>query len=80
MSGNEEVELDGSRPATLHNGAISTDFPTLLEAIMAWHRLRPEQAQRASIRIIGGKLYGAAEIPKLLNGFRPQGAVRLFPD
>ena len=62
MSGNEEVELDGSRPATLHNGAISTDFPTLLEAIMAWHRLRPEQAQRASIRIIGGKLYGAAEI------------------
>jgi hypothetical protein len=47
--GDEEIGFDGSRPATLHNGAISTDFPTLLEAIMAWHRLRPEQAQRASI-------------------------------
>ena len=80
MSGDDEVELDGSRPATLHNGAISTDFPTLVEAIMAWHRLRPEQAQKASIRIIGGRFYVAAEIPKLLNGSRSQGAVRLFPD
>jgi hypothetical protein len=47
MSGDEEI--DGSRPATLHNGAISTDFPTLQDAVMAWHGLRPEQAQRASI-------------------------------
>ena len=61
---------DENRPATLHNGAVSTDFPTLQDAIMAWHRLRPEQAQRASIRIIGGELYAAAEIPKLLNGSR----------
>jgi hypothetical protein len=78
MSGDKEI--DGSRPATLHNGAVSTDFRTLQEAIMAWHRLRPEQAQRASIRIIGGRLYGAAEIPKLLNGSRSQGVVRLSPD
>ena len=73
MSGDEEIEIDGNRPATLHNGAVSTDFPTLVEAIMAWHRLRPEQAQRASIRIIGGQLYAAADIPKLLNGARSQG-------
>jgi len=73
MSGDEEIGLDGSRPATLHNGAVSTDFPTLLEAITAWHRLRPEQAQKASIRIIGGQLHGAAEIAKLLNGSRSQG-------
>jgi hypothetical protein len=68
MGGDEATGFDGSRPATLHNGAISTDFPTLLEAIMAWHRLRPEQARKASIRIIGGELYEAAQIPKLLNG------------
>jgi len=80
MSEHEKVHLDGSRPATLHNGAISTDFPTLHEAIMAWHRLRPEQAQRASIRIIGGQLYGAAEIPKLLDATRSQVAVKLAPD
>ena len=39
MSEEEEISLDGNRPATLHNGAVSTDFPTLQEAIMAWHRL-----------------------------------------
>ena len=75
-----DQKIDGSRPATLHGGAISTDSPTLLDAIMAWHRLRPEQAQRASIRIIGGRLYGAAEIPKLLNESKSQGAVRFSPD
>jgi hypothetical protein len=70
---------DENRPATLHNGAVSTDFPTLQDAIMAWHRLRPEQAQKASIRIIGGELYAPAEIPKLLNGSRSKGAED-FPD
>ena len=64
---------DENRPATLHNGAVSTDFPTLRDAIMAWHRLRPEQSRRASIRIIGGEIYAAAEIPKLLNGARSKG-------
>jgi hypothetical protein len=72
MGEDEETGFDGSRPATLHNGAVSTDFPTLLEA-MAWHRLRPEQAQRASIRIIGGELYEAAQIPKLLVGSKWMG-------
>jgi hypothetical protein len=66
----DEKNIDVTRPATLHNGAVSTDFPTLKDAIMAWNRLRPEQAQRASIRIIGGQLYSAAELPKLLNGSR----------
>ena len=42
--------------------ALPPDFPTLLEAIMAWHRLPPDQAQRATIRVIGGPLHTAAEI------------------
>jgi hypothetical protein len=70
MSEDEKIHVDVSRPATLYNGAVSTDFPTLQDAIMAWHRPRPEQAQRASIRIIGGQLYSAAELRKLLNGSR----------
>jgi hypothetical protein len=73
MSEEEKIYLDRNRPATLHNGAVSTDFPTLQDAIMAWHRLRPEQAQKASIRIIGGQLYAAGEIPKLLNGSKWNG-------
>jgi len=73
MSEDAKIYVDASRPATLHNGAVSTDFPTLKDAIMAWHRLRPEQAQRASIRIIGGQLYTSAEIPKLYNGSNSTG-------
>jgi len=34
----------------------------LLASWVAWHRLRPEQAQRATIRVIGGPLHTAAEI------------------
>ena len=60
MAEEERTQPDGGRPATLHNGAVSTDFATLEDAIMAWHQLRPEQARRASIRIIGGQLYVAA--------------------
>ena len=73
MAEQERTQLDESRPATLHNGAVSTDFPTLRDAIIAWNRLRPEQAQRASIRIIGGQLYSAVDIPKLLDGLGSQG-------
>ena len=68
-----DLHLDENRPATLHNGAVSTDFPTLQDAIQAWNRLRPEQARKASIRIIGGQLYQPADIPKLLNGSRLKG-------
>ena len=78
MSGDEETAVDKNCPATLHNGAISTDFPTLLDAVMAWHRLRPEQAQKASIRIIGGELYAAAQIPKLLNDSEGDGRLTIL--
>jgi hypothetical protein len=74
VSDDDKIHVDWTRPATLHNGALSTDWPTLRDAVMAWNRLRPEQAQRASIRIIGGELYAAREIPKLLNESRSQGA------
>ena len=67
MGEDKQIRLNGSRSAILHNGPVSTDFATLKDAIMAWHRLRPEQAQRASIGIIGGQLYAAAEIPKLAH-------------
>jgi hypothetical protein len=62
MSEEERIHLDGNRPATLHNGTVSTDFATLQDAIMAWHRPRPEQAQRATIRVIGGPLHTAPRL------------------
>jgi len=71
MGEDEQIRLDGGRSATLHNGAISTDWPTLRDAVVAWHRLRPEQARAATIRVIGGILYTAAEIPKLQLNSKP---------
>ena len=65
MCEDQKIYVDPTRPATLHNGANSVDWPTFRDAIKAWHRLRPEQARNASIGIIGGPLYKAADIPKL---------------
>jgi hypothetical protein len=65
MSEDTKIYVDAGRPATLHNGGVSTDWPTLRDAVMAWHRLRPEQARVATITVIGGTLYTATEIPRL---------------
>jgi hypothetical protein len=73
MNEERNIYVDATRPATLHNGADSVDWPTLRDALKAWHRLRPEQARSASIRIIGGPLYTAAEIPKLQLNSKPTG-------
>ena len=44
MSDDYKIYVDGSQPATLNDGAGAlTDCPTLQEAVLAWHRLPPEQ-------------------------------------
>jgi hypothetical protein len=66
MSDNDKIYVDAGQPATLNNGAGKlTDYRTLQEAVMAWHRLPPEQTQRATIKVIGGPVYNAAEIVRL---------------
>ena len=57
--------LDTVGAAILFNGPIWIDCSTLQEAVMEWYRLPPEQAQRASIRLIGGPLYKADEMARL---------------
>jgi hypothetical protein len=50
MSDDDKICVDAEQPATLNNGAGKlTDFRTLREAVMAWHRLPPEQTKRASL-------------------------------
>jgi hypothetical protein len=71
MSKDTKIYVDPTRPATLHSAGKSTDWPTLRDAVMAWHRLRPEQARAATIGVIGGILYTAAEIPEAAFGFEP---------
>ena len=43
-------------------------YLTLQEAVMAWHRLRPEQTKRATIKVFGGPIYTASEIVRLHFG------------
>ena len=72
MSADDKIYVDAQQPATLNDGAGKlTDCRTLQEAVMAWHRLRPEQAKRATIKAIGGPVYTAAEIMRLHYGPMP---------
>ena len=60
MSADEKIYVDATQPATLNDGAgILTDCPTLQEAVMAWHRLAPEQRKRATVKVFGGPVYNA---------------------
>jgi hypothetical protein len=68
----QKLPVDAVGPAILFNGPIWIDCSTLQEAGMQWYRLPPDRAQRASIRLIGGPLYHAAEIAGL--DCRPEAA------
>ena len=69
----DKAFVDAAKPATLNNGVGKlTDYPTLQEAVMAWHRLPPEQTRRATIEIVGGPVYTAIEIACL--HYRPKPA------
>lgn len=64
-----KIYVDASRPATLNDGAGAlTDCATLQEAVLAWHRLAPEQKMRATVKVIGGPVYTAKEIERLHCG------------
>jgi hypothetical protein len=56
------------RIAAAPQSRFSTAY--MQEALMAWHRLRPEQTKRATIKVFGGPVYTATEIVHL--HFEPQ--------
>jgi hypothetical protein len=69
MSEDDKIYVDAGQPATLNNGAGKlTDCRTLQKAVMAWHRLPPEQTKLATIKVIGGPVYTAAETVHLHYG------------
>ena len=70
---NHKIYVDAAQSATLNDGAGKlTDYLTLQEAMMAWHRLRPEQTKRATIKVFGGPIYTATEIVRLHFGPKPE--------
>jgi len=69
MRDDYKIYVDAGRPATLNNGAGAlTDCATLPEAVLAWHKLAPEQKIRATVKVIGGPVYTAHEIERLTTG------------
>jgi bifunctional non-homologous end joining protein LigD len=72
MSDDFKIYVDAGQPAILNDGAgIATDCATLQEAVLAWHRLAPEQKIRATVKVIGGPVYRAQEIERLHYGPKP---------
>jgi hypothetical protein len=55
-----------------HGAGKLTDYRTLQEALIAWHRLRSEQTKRATIKVFGGPVYTASEIVRLRFGPNPE--------
>jgi hypothetical protein len=73
MSEDYKIYVDAGLPATLNDGAGKlTDYLTLQEAVMAWHRLRPEQTKRATVKVFGGPVYTATDIVRLHFGPKPE--------
>jgi len=72
MSDDYKIYVDAGQPATLNDCAcVLTDCATLQEAVLAWHRLAPEQKIRATVKVIGGPVYRAHEIERLRYGPKP---------
>jgi hypothetical protein len=72
MSDDFKIYVDAGKPATLNNGTGAlTDYATLQEAVLAWHRLPPGQKIRATVKVIGGPVYTAHEIDRLHYGPKP---------
>ena len=54
-----------------YGAGVLTDCATLQEAVLAWHKLAPEQKIRATVKVIGGRVYIAREIERLHYGPKP---------
>ena len=77
MTDDFKIYVDGARPATLDDGAGKlTDYATLQEAVLAWHALPSEQKIRAAVKMIGGPVYTAHQIPRLHCGPKPANQAR----
>ena len=72
MSDDYKIYVEAGLLATLSTGSgISTDCATLQEAVLAWHKLGPEQKIRATVRLIGGPVYTAHQIARFHYGAKP---------
>ena len=72
MTDDNQIYVDAAQPATLNDGAGKlTDYATLQEAVVAWHALPSAHKIRATVKVFGGPVYTAHQIPRLHFEPRP---------
>jgi hypothetical protein len=72
VTGDTGIYVDAAQPATLNDGAGKlTDYGTLQEAVVAWHAPPSAQKIRATVKVFGGPVYTAHQIPRLHFGPKP---------
>jgi hypothetical protein len=66
---NDKIFVQASVPATLNNGTGGlTDYQTIFEAVMSWHRLPSGQKNLATVEVLGGPIYHSHQIECLYMG------------
>ena len=61
--------IQASVPATLNNGTDGlTNYQTLFEAVMSWHRLPSGQKKLATVEVLGGPIFHRNQIKRLYMG------------
>jgi|694.fasta_scaffold13883_12 hypothetical protein len=63
----DPIYIDGDKTAELNHGAITEQFLTLQEAVIAFHQLPPERKETATI-ITVEMTYSAPEIDRFHYG------------
>ncbi len=65
----KRIFVQASVPATLNKGTNGlTDYQTLFEAVMTWHRLPLSQKKLTLVTILGGPIYYPSQIERLYMG------------
>jgi hypothetical protein len=68
----DKIYADQGDQAILYvDGRPPTVCPTLREAKLAWKHLSPEEKKTATIKVVGGRVYGPDEIDRLHHLRRP---------
>ena len=63
------IFVQASMPATLNRGAARlTDYRTLFETVMAWHKLPLDQKEMTTVEVLGGAIYYPKQIDRLYMG------------
>jgi hypothetical protein len=72
MGARGPIYVDAEQPAALRHAGVSTDCPTLQEAVVAWQKLPKTLRKSTTIVLTGaGTVYQAAEIERLQFGPKP---------